>query len=157
MREGENDPMRIAFKLLPLAIPFLLAAPVVAGGIDPDVLAVREAAWQAWFAGDEAALRAMLPSDFLALGTSGEEVNDLEKTIVSSRDFKKSGGKLISLTFPETHAQTFGDVVIFYGTFDAKIESAGKESPFKGRLTEVFVKRDGKWYHPGWHLDTAVQ
>ncbi|SRR5581483_3021535 len=147
--------MRIVFKLLPPAFLPLLAVRVGAGTIDPAVLAVREAAWKAWFAGDETVLRAMLPDDFLALGTDGEEVHDLEKTIAASRDFKKSGGKLISLTFPETHAQTFGDVVIFYGTFDAKIESAGKQSPFKGRLTEVFVKRNGRWYHPGWHLDAT--
>jgi hypothetical protein len=22
-----------------------------------------------------------------------------------------------------------------------------------GRLTEVFVRRGGRWLHPGWHLD----
>ena len=149
--------MRIVFRVLSAVFPLLIVAPLFAASPDPDVLAVREAAWRAWFAGDEAAMRAMLPSDFLALGANGTGVYDLEKTIAASNDFKKRGGKLVSLSFPETQAQRIGDVVIFYGTFDATIEVGGKQSPFKGRLTEVFVKRNGKWYHPGWHLDTVTQ
>ena len=34
--------------------------------VDPEVLAVREAAWRAYFAGDEKALQTMLPSEFIA-------------------------------------------------------------------------------------------
>jgi len=121
--------------------------------IDPDVLAVREAAWRAWFAGDEAALRSILPEDFLAIGWGGDQISDREKTIASSRGFKESGGRLVSLSFPETRAQRIGDTVIFYGSFDVKITTGDKEEQVRGRLTEVFVKRDGKWLHPGWHLD----
>src|SRR5687768_111674 len=81
--------------------------------IDPDVLAVREAAWWAWFDGDEAALRSILPNDFLGIGWGGDEIAGLDATIASSRDFKKSGGRLISLSFPETRAQRSGDTVVF--------------------------------------------
>lgn len=138
------------------AVVFLvmLSIPVFAAeSIDPDVLAVREAAWRAWFGGDEAALRAMLPEEFLAIGASGKDISNLEKTIASSRAFKESGGRLVSLSFPETHAQRFGDTVILYGSYDAKIVSGNEEREMRGRLTEVFIKRDGKWLHPGWHLD----
>ena len=31
----------------------------------------------------------------------------------------------------------------------------GKSSKLSGRLTEVFVRRAGRWWHPGWHLDLA--
>src|SRR5688572_6553752 len=34
-------------------------------------------------------------------------------------------------------------------------ESRGKEQTLSGRLTEVFVKREGRWWHPAWHLDLA--
>ncbi|HEX7832893.1 MAG TPA: nuclear transport factor 2 family protein [Thermoanaerobaculia bacterium] len=121
--------------------------------VDPDVLAVREAAWRAWFGGDEAALRAVLPADFLAIGWGGNQISDLETTIASSREFKKSGGRLVALSFPETKAQRIGDSVVFYGSYDVTIASGDKETKVRGRLTEVFVKRDGKWVHPGWHLD----
>jgi len=124
-----------------------------ADAIDPDVLTVRESAWRAWFGGDEVALRATLPDEFLAIDSGGAEINDLEKTIASSLAFKKNGGRLVTLAFPETRAQQFADTVILYGSYDATFISGGKEKQMKGRLTEVFVKRDGKWVHPGWHLD----
>ena len=143
--------MRVSFvvSLLLLSLSIHAAEPV-----DPDVLKVREAAWRAWFAGDEAALRAMLPENFLAIGASGAEISDREKTLASSRGFKEAGGRLVSLAFPETRAQRFGDTVILYGSYEATFVIDGKETVMRGRLTEVFVKREGTWVHPGWHLDS---
>ena len=132
----------------------ILALPLHAGeGIDPDVLALREAAWRAWFAGDEAKLRSMLPAEFLGISSGGTEISGLEKTIASSRAFKEAGGKLVALSFPETRAQQFGDTVVLYGRYEATIASGGAEKQMRGQLTEIFVKRDGRWVHPGWHLD----
>ena len=131
-----------------LSIPLHGAEPV-----DPDVLAVREAAWRAWFAGDEAALRAMLPEDFLAIGWGRSEISDRDQTLASCRAFKESGGRLVSLAFPETRAQKIGDTVVLYGSYEVTIAAGDKEQQVRGRLTEVFVKRDGRWLHPGWHLD----
>ena len=90
--------------------------------------------------------------EFIAISTGGD-VSDLEKTVTNSRAFKEAGGKLVSLSFPETRAQRFGETVILYGSYDAVIFNDGKEQPMRGRLTEIFVKRDGRWVHPGWHLD----
>ena len=143
-----RKPILVSVLLAILALPLGAAEP-----IDRDVLALREAAWRAWFAGDEAALRAMLPGEFLAIGASGTEISELEKTLASSRAFKESGGRLISLAFPETRAQRFGDTVILYGSYEATIATGEAEKKLQGRLTEVFVRRDGRWLHPGWHLD----
>ena len=143
-----RKPILASVLLAILALPLGAAEP-----IDRDVLALREAAWRAWFAGDEAALRAMLPGEFLAIGASGTEISELEKTLASSRAFKESGGRLISLAFPETRAQRFGDTVILYGSYEATIATGEAEKKLQGRLTEVFVRRDGRWLHPGWHLD----
>lgn len=143
--------MRVSFVILLLLLSLSIHA---AEPIDPDVLKVREAAWRAWFAGDEAALRAMLPENFLAIGASGGEISDREKTLASSRGFKEAGGRLVSLAFPETRAQRFGDTVILYGSYEATFVIDGKETVMRGRLTEVFVKREGTWVHPGWHLDS---
>ena len=123
---------------------------------DPDVLAVRESAWRAWFSGDEKALRAMLPEDFLSISAHGSEIAGLERTIASSRAFKESGGRLVKLAFPETQAQRFGDTVVLYGSYDATYVVGTDEKHIRGRLTEVFVKRDGRWLHPGWHLDATA-
>ena len=141
--------VRLAFVLIAI-----FSLPVhAAEAIDPDVLAVREAAWKAWFGGDEAALRSMLPEDFLAIGWRGTEISDRDKVIATARDFKKSGGHLVSLSFPETRAQRIGDTVVLYGSYEVTFVAGGAESRVRGQLTEVFIKRDGRWLHPGWHLD----
>jgi ketosteroid isomerase-like protein len=137
-----------------LVLLTLLAFPLHGGEpIDAEVLAVRESAWRAWFVGDEAALLAMLPEEFLAIGWGGAEISGRAATIASSRAFKASGGRLVSLSFPETRAQRFGDTVVLYGSYEVTIGTGTKEEHVRGRLTEVFVKRDGRWLHPGWHLD----
>jgi hypothetical protein len=131
-----------------LSVPVRGAEP-----IDPDVLALRESAWRAWFAGDEAALRSMLPEDFLGIGWDGTEISTRDQAIASSRDFKKSGGRLVALSFPETRAQRIGDTVVFYGSYEVTFAVGTTEQKVRGQLTEVFVKRNGRWVHPGWHLD----
>ena len=74
-------------------------------------------------------------------------------TLDGARAFREKGGRLVRLAFPQTRAQRYGDVVVLYGRFEVVLQSDGAERIMRGRLTEVFVKRDGKWAHPGWHLD----
>ena len=95
----------------------------------------------------------ILPDDFLAIGWGGTEISDRATTIASSRAFKASGGRLVALSFPETRAQRFGDTVVFYGSYEVTLATGTTEEHVRGRLTEVFVKRGGRWLHPGWHLD----
>jgi hypothetical protein len=47
-------------------------------------------------------------------------------------------------------------VVVLYGRYEAVIEAEGAQHTLKGRLTEIFVRRGGKWLHPGWHLDLVA-
>ena len=130
------------------------AAPPTADGIDSELLATRVTAWRAWFAGDVAALEAMLPAEFIAYGMTGKELSDRARTLAASRAFAASGGRLERLDFPATSAQRYGDVVVLYSLYEARlVDRAGKETTLRGRATEVFVRRDGRWLHPGWHLD----
>ena len=50
----------------------------------------------------------------------------------------------------------FGDVVVLYGRFEVVFQSSGAERTRRGRLTEILVRRDGKWLHPGRHLDVTA-
>jgi hypothetical protein len=124
--------------------------------MDQEVLAVREAAWRAYFAGDVKALGDMLPQEFIGISMEEAPFADLATTLEGARAFRAGGGRLVRLAFPETQAQRFGDVVVLYGRYEVVIESGGAERTMRGRLTEVFVRRDGTWVHPGWHLDLTT-
>jgi hypothetical protein len=121
--------------------------------VDPDVLAARDAAWRAWFGGDDRTLGAMLPPEFIAIAARGNELSDRSKTLAASRAFKASGGRLASLSFGDTRAQRYGDAMILYSSYEAVIDTGAARETLRGRATEIFVRRDGRWIHPGWHLD----
>ena len=140
----------LALALLPGTRPVSADTP-----IDSALLATREAAWRAWFAGDTKTLVELLPPEFTGIAWNDTPFADLAETLAASRAFKDSGGRLVSLTFPETRAQQLGDVVVLYGRFVAVLATGGSEQTVRGRLTEFFVKRGGRWLHPGWHLDAT--
>ena len=147
--------------ILLLAAALATARPVAAAesapstAIDAEILRLRETAWRAWFDGDESTLRSILPPEFIGINMGDAPFSDLEKTLAESRSFKAGGGRLVKLEFPETRAQRSGDTVVLYGRFSVVLEEGGKQQTLAGRLTEVFVRRNGKWWHPGWHLDLA--
>jgi hypothetical protein len=145
----------MGWKRAAAAVLFIGIAEVAGAQPAPrEVLSAREAAWRAWFAGDEATLRGLLPADFVGIGWSDAPFASLDTTLAQSKAFREGGGRLLELEFPETRAQALGaDVVVLYGRFRVVIESGGARQAVAGRLTELFVRRDGRWLHPGWHLD----
>jgi ketosteroid isomerase-like protein len=142
--------------LLAALLPASGSRLAAATSIDPEVLAAREAAWRAYFAGDVKALGAMLPEEFIGIGMNEAPFAGRAKTLEDARAFRERGGRLLRLSFPETQAQRFGDAVVLYGRFEIVLQTAGTERTMRGRLTEVFVRRNGTWVHPGWHLDLTA-
>jgi hypothetical protein len=51
--------------------------------------------------------------------------------------------------------QRFGDVAVLYSQYVLETETNGKRSEESGRVTEIFVWRDGHWVNPGWHTDSV--
>ena len=115
------------------------------------LLKAREAVWRAWFGGDEAALRKLLPPELITLG-GGDEFGTFEPTVKSSLEFAKSGGKLRSLAFPRTEFQAYGNTAIIYTTYALETERDGKVQKEQGKATEVFVRRGNDWLNTGWQL-----
>ena len=120
-----------------------------------DLLATRELAWRAWFGGDKATLEAMLPAEFIGVGWGEGPWSSKTESIAGSQEFANNGGKLTSLDFPKTEIQAYGDVAFVYSTYKVTFTAGGQDVVQEGRATEVFVKRNGKWLHPGWHLDSG--
>lgn len=135
----------------------LLSASVVSAGPppapDPDLLAARESVWRAWFTHDEATFRRIVSKDLIALGAVRGSWEGFDASVAASARFVAEGGKLIRINFPRTEMQRYGDVAILYSTYEVEMESQGARSTLAGRATEVFVRRSGRWEHPGWHLD----
>jgi ketosteroid isomerase-like protein len=122
---------------------------------DEQLLRVREAAWRAWFANDTKTLRALVPPDTIVISGGEEKWKHQVEVFQSAADFQSAGGKLIRLEFPHTEVQHFGDVAIVWSNYSLETETNGKRSVSSGRVSEVFVRRNGQWINPGWHTDST--
>ncbi len=119
-----------------------------------EILTARETVWRAWFADDTKALAALVPPETIVISSGEEKWKSRADVFRSAAEFHARGGKLVRLEFPRTEMQRFGDVAIIYSQYALETEVGGKRSAESGRVTEIFVHRDGKWLNPGWHTDT---
>jgi hypothetical protein len=119
-----------------------------------DLLAVREAVWRDWFAGDIKSLEKLVPANTIAISTGEEHWQNQTEIFQEAAKFHTSGGKLISIEFPHTDVQRFGNVAVLYSKYRYETETNGKRSVSSGRATEVFVLTNGQWTNPGWHTDS---
>jgi len=117
------------------------------------LLDAREAVWRAWFANDRAALDKLIPAELVTIEPAGDNFGTRAFVLGASESFAKSGAKLARLEFPKTEIQLYGATAIVYSTYLYEIERDGKRTPTSGRVTEVFVQRNGQWVNPGWHMD----
>ena len=119
------------------------------------LLEAREAVWRAYFAGDRAALEKLLPEELLTIEPGAADWGNRKAALDGSARFAASGGKLVRLEFPKTEIQVYGYTAIVYSNYLYEIEQGGKRSVSSGRVTEVFVNRNGTWVNPSWHMDTG--
>ncbi len=120
---------------------------------DTELLKVRETVWRAWFAGDVARLRQLVPADTIVISAGDKEWKSQAEVLSEAEQFHASGGTLVRLEFPKTSIQHFGNVAIVWSEYSLETEAGGKRSVSSGRATEIFVLRSGRWVNPGWHTD----
>ena len=119
-----------------------------------DLLKVRETVWRAWFANDAETLRQLVPPETIVISSGETQWKHQPDVLRSAAQFHADGGRLIRLEFPHTEVQRFGQVAILYSNYMLETELHDKRSVSSGRVTEIFVLRDGHWTNPGWHTDT---
>jgi ketosteroid isomerase-like protein len=122
---------------------------------DRELLHARETVWRAWFAGDTNTLRQLVPPETVVMSGGEEQWKHQSEVLRTSAEFHAKGGKLLQLEFPRTEVQHFGNVAIVWSSYVLEIDVDGKRSPDSGRVTEIFVRRNGHWTNPGWHTDTG--
>jgi len=121
------------------------------------LLEAREAVWRAYFAGDRAKLEKLLPEELIALDPACGNWGNRQGVLEGSARFAASGGKLVRLEFPKNEIQVYGSTAIIYSNYLYELESAGKRSVQSGRVTEVFVRRNGEWVNSSWHMDSSTR
>ena len=130
--------------------------PAPSAATQQEILALRERAWRTWFSNDSAGFKQVVPAELLAIGWDGGPWQDRAETIKGMADFAKSGLALQELHFLKNAWQQYGDVIILYSSFHVGLRGPkGEKQDTYGRGTEIFVKRNGKWIHTGWHLDNV--
>lgn len=140
----------------PDAVALAMATPRKLGdAAKKSLLEAREAVWRAYFAGDRAALEALLPAETMAIEPGSEEWRNREAIFAGATGFAESGGKLVRLEFPKTELQVYGYTAIIYTSYEYELDHGGQHSIHSGRATEMFVNRAGKWLNVGWHMDSA--
>ena len=117
------------------------------------LLDAREAVWRAFFAGDRATLEKVIPEETVAIEADGNNWSNRQTIFEGSAQFAKNGGKLVKLEFPRTEIQVYGFTAVVYSNYLYELEVGGQHINRSGRVTEVFVLRNGKWVNPGWHMD----
>jgi len=122
---------------------------------DAELLRTRETVWRAWFADDRSTLRELVPPETIVMSGGEEQWKHQADVLQASDEFYAKGGKLIKLEFPRTEVQHFGNVAVVWSSYALEIEVDGKRSSDFGRVTEIFVWRDGHWTNPGWHTDAG--
>jgi ketosteroid isomerase-like protein len=131
----------------------LLALRAAARPDDTALLQSREQVWRAWFAGDLKTLEQLVPPDTIVMSGGEEQWKHQADVLRTSQEFHAKGGKLLRLEFPRTEVQHYGDVAIVWSSYTLELEAAGKKSGGSSRVTEIFVKKNGRWTNPGWHTD----
>ncbi|HEX6643497.1 MAG TPA: nuclear transport factor 2 family protein [Gemmatimonadales bacterium] len=151
--------------LVCLAVVFAGSTPLHAQAFGPapdaaterEILALREQAWRTWFANDRAGFERVVPDELIALGWDGGEWGDRARTVAEMAGFAESGMTLSALEFPRNVLQQYGDAVVLYTRFRLVLtDREGAAHEITGRGTEIFVRRDGRWIHTGWHLDRVA-
>ena len=112
----------------------------------------RDVVWRSWFAGDSQTLDRVL-AGALAAGDNEDGWSDRKQAIADSREFARSGARLVNLTFDSTAIQLHGNVAVMTARYTyTTADGAGKQSIRRGYAVEIFVREKGAWTHPFWHL-----
>lgn len=138
-----------------LLLALVGAAPPAAAQVPIDsttrseLLVAREAVWRAFFQGDSVALLGLLPERMVAME------QDRAGIIRDALAFQRSGATYRGIEFSDDRFFLSGNTAILWSHYVAHTaDPDGTPVDRSGRAIELFVKVDGRWINPHWHLDS---
>jgi ketosteroid isomerase-like protein len=163
----EKPPMRHASRAIVIAFALLLTfstVPAAQAQADASsisttdrqqLLIARESVWRSFYSNDAEKLRALVPPDLIAINPGDPNWQSRNQFIASAQDFANHHGRLISLEFPKTEIQRFGDTAILFSLYMVDFEYDGKPQSLSGRTSEIFHRENGAWINTSWHIDSG--
>jgi hypothetical protein len=132
--------MKLALSLLLLAVTAV--AQTVPPSSDTGALVQLEKNWaDSLRRGETAFLDSVTAPEWTNTGSNGRM-----RTKPDVLDSIRSGGvKLDSVELSELKARVYGDAAVVTGIFDERGASGGKPFRERGRFTDTFIRRNGKW------------
>jgi ketosteroid isomerase-like protein len=120
-----------------------------------ELLEVRRSVWESYFLNDQAKLKDLIGEEFITINPGEEHWQNRAEFVAGASAFADHQGKLVSLSFPRTEIQDFGNVAVLYSLVKITMESQGKRESLSCRSTEIFQKRNGRWVNTGAHVDSG--
>ena len=111
-----------------------------------ELVAARDAVWKAWFAGDSARLVELLPERMVGMG------QDRAAIIADAVAFRQAGGRLDSIAFADDEIVVRDGMAVVYARYRVHTTMREQRDSMVGTAIELFVRQDGRWINPSWHL-----
>jgi len=111
---------------------------------EQDIIKLEQTVTDAQFKKDRAALERLLADDYLYTHSNGSVLNKAQEIAESmSSDVQWTDSK-----FADLKVRIFGDVAVLTGRQTIRGAAKGYV-PGPRRITDIFVKRNGRWQHVG--------
>ncbi len=111
---------------------------------EQDIIKLEQTVTDAQFKKDRAALERLLADDYLYTHSNGSVLNKAQEIPESmSSDVQWTDSK-----FADLKVRIFGDVAVLTGRQTIRGAAKGYV-PGPRRITDIFVKRNGRWQHVG--------
>jgi len=111
---------------------------------EQDIIKLEQTVTDAQFKKDRAALERLLGDDYLYTHSNGSVLNKAQEIAESmSSDVQWTDSK-----FADLKVRIFGDVAVLTGRQTIRGAAKGYV-PGPRRITDIFVKRNGRWQHVG--------
>jgi len=111
---------------------------------EQDIIKLEQTVTDAQFKKDRAALEQLLADDYLYTHSNGSVLNKAQEIPESmSSDVQWTDSK-----FADLKVRIFGDVAVLTGRQTIRGAAKGYV-PGPRRITDIFVKRNGRWQHVG--------